>query len=161
MPKEKVRSYKSMVIRSSKRKSFPLKWVSQSPAQTQAWGAKLAKQLQPPRVIALVGELGAGKTCLVKGLAKGFQVKSKDLVLSPTFTIINEYQGKYSIYHMDLYRLNSEEEFCDLGYEDYFYGHGITLVEWADQIESLLPKDTVKIKMKVIGENQRKIECSF
>lgn len=149
-----------MVTRSSK-KTFPLKWVSQSPAQTQAWGAKLASKIKPPRVIALVGDLGAGKTCLVKGMAKGFQVKSKDLVHSPTFTLINEYKGKFPVYHMDLYRLGSEDEFCDLGYEDYFFGEGVAIVEWAERIESLLPKDAVAIQLKVKGETKREIECLF
>lgn len=150
-----------MATNSSKKTTLPLKWVSESPAQTQSWGVRLAKQLKPPRVIALVGELGAGKTCLVKGLAKGFAVKSKDMVHSPTFTIINEYKGKYPIYHMDLYRLNSEDDFCELGYEDYFYGQGISIVEWADQIESLLPKDVVRIQLQVKGEKQRKIQCTL
>lgn len=144
---------------SNSKKNLPLKWTSQSPAQTQAWGAKLAKKLKPPRVIALVGELGAGKTCLVKGLAKGFEVKSKDLVNSPTFTLINEYKGKFPIYHMDLYRLNSEEEFFDLGYEDYFFGKGITVVEWAERIPAALPEDMIAIRLKVKGENKREIEC--
>lgn len=136
-----------------------MKWLSHSPAQTQAWGAKFARKLKPPRVIALVGDLGAGKTCLVKGMAKGLGVTNKDLVHSPTFTLINEYKGKFPVYHMDLYRLDSEEEFCELGYEDYFYGKGIVLVEWGERVEKLLPNNMIAIRLIIKGETQREIQC--
>jgi tRNA threonylcarbamoyladenosine biosynthesis protein TsaE len=136
------------------------KFVSRSPEETLEWGAQLAKKLKPPRVIALEGELGAGKTLLAKGIARGLQMSPKNVVSSPTFTLINEYAGRCPIYHMDLYRIETAEEFCELGYEDYFYGKGITLVEWAERIKELLPPDALRIRLKVIGPNEREIECS-
>jgi len=144
----------------SKKRSFQTHFVSQSPQETVSWGEALGKRLKPSQVVALIGELGAGKTCLIKGIAKGLKVHSKDEVHSPSFTLINEYSGKVPIYHMDLYRLDSEDEFCELGYEDYFYGDGVTLVEWAERIKSLLPKGTIKIKLKVKGMQKREIRCT-
>lgn len=150
-----------MVTNTSKSKKVHKKWVSRSPEETQRWGKDFAASLKAPAVIALTGELGSGKTCLVKGMAKGLKVSSTDEVHSPSFTLINEYQGKVPVYHMDLYRLDSEEEFCELGYEDYFYGDGVTIVEWAERIESLLPKNCHKIRLKIKGIHDREIKWSY
>lgn len=150
-----------MVTAISKRAPLKLKWVSHSPQETEAWGARLAERLRPPHVVALIGELGSGKTRLVKGITRGLKMSSKNVVTSPTFTLINEYQGKVPIYHIDLYRIDTPEEFCGLGYEDYFYANGITLVEWAERIEKLLPKNCVRVRLKVKGPTDREIVCSF
>lgn len=145
---------------SRRRAPLRLKFVSRSPEETESWGARLARRLKPPRVVGLVGELGSGKTRLVKGIARGLKISRKNVVSSPSFTLINEYEGKYPIHHFDLYRIETPEEFCGLGYEDYFYGNGITLVEWAERIKPLLPKDSIWIHLKVKGPTDREIACS-
>jgi tRNA threonylcarbamoyladenosine biosynthesis protein TsaE len=99
-------------------------------------------------VIALYGELGAGKTSLVKGIAQGLEIQEH--VTSPTFTLIQEYQGKLPMYHFDCYRLNSIEEFSQLGPDEYFFGKGVCLIEWAEKIEPLLPPNRISIRIDYI-----------
>lgn len=101
-------------------------------------------------VVALIGELGAGKTTLTKGIARGLEVP--DLVHSPTFTLIHEHKGRLPVYHFDLYRLDTIEQIEDLGYEDYFCGPGVTIVEWAEKIQALLPEDHLEIR--ITGEDE-------
>jgi len=123
--------------------------------ETERLGMKLAKVLKPGSVVALCGDLGAGKTTLTKAIAKGLGITS--LVTSPTFTIIHEYkEGRLPFYHFDVYRLDDEEELHELGYEEYFYGDGVSVVEWADRVEGCLPKDAIRIKIFYgDGENER------
>jgi len=99
--------------------------------------------LKPGDIITLNGELGAGKTCLAKGIARGMGIAGH--VTSPTFTLINEYAGKIPLFHLDVYRLGSPDELEDLGYEEYFYGSGVTLIEWAGLVEEYLPLDRLDI----------------
>ncbi|MFC1541979.1 tRNA (adenosine(37)-N6)-threonylcarbamoyltransferase complex ATPase subunit type 1 TsaE [Candidatus Latescibacterota bacterium] len=113
------------------------------------------KTLTPGTVIALNGELGAGKTVFTRGVAKAFNVEEK--VTSPTFTLINEYKGEIPIYHMDFYRLNSIKEILDIGVEDYFYGDGICLVEWAEKMGEIFPEKAVTIVIKLSKNNNRDI----
>lgn len=101
-------------------------WISTSVKETQQMAERLARYLKPGDVLALDGDLGAGKTNFTQGLARGLGVTA--VVNSPTFTIIKEYSGRYPLYHMDVYRL--EDEWEDLGFDEYFYGDGITVVEW-------------------------------
>jgi tRNA threonylcarbamoyladenosine biosynthesis protein TsaE len=129
--------------------------ITKSAAETQRFGRELARQLKPGDLVCLVGDLGAGKTCLVQGIARGLQVK--DYVNSPTFKIINEYQGKMPVYHFDLYRLAGLIDLYDLGYEEYFYGQGVSLVEWAEKIIPYLPKQYLQIEMRRVNEQTRKI----
>ncbi|MDD5492666.1 MAG: tRNA (adenosine(37)-N6)-threonylcarbamoyltransferase complex ATPase subunit type 1 TsaE [bacterium] len=129
--------------------------ITKSAAETQRFGRKLARQLKPGDLVCLSGGLGAGKTCLVQGIARGLQVK--DYVNSPTFKIINEYKGKIPVYHFDLYRLEGLTDLRELGYEEYFYGQGISLVEWAEKITPFLPKQYLQIELLSIDENTRKI----
>ncbi|MDD5772996.1 MAG: tRNA (adenosine(37)-N6)-threonylcarbamoyltransferase complex ATPase subunit type 1 TsaE [bacterium] len=129
---------------------------SESSKKTEKIAEKISLLLSPGDVICLIGELGAGKTCFSKGLIRALGVKNK-YVVSPTFTIINEYQGKYPIYHFDLYRLKNENELEALGFEEYFYGKGITLIEWADKMKKLLPKDRLEIYFSYVNENTRRI----
>lgn len=110
--------------------------------------------------MALVGELGAGKTQLIKGLAQGAGVKKSTYVSSPSFTLINEYNGKIPFYHIDLYRLEQEQEAEELGLEEYFYGNGITAVEWADRIPSLLPDGLLRVHIHYTGKQTRTIEIT-
>jgi tRNA threonylcarbamoyladenosine biosynthesis protein TsaE len=105
-----------------------------------------------------VGELGAGKTQFIKGLAAGAGIRNPIYVSSPSFTLINEYTGRITFYHIDLYRLNEEKEAEELGLEDYFQAEGITAIEWADKIPSLLPKELLIIRIAYIGRNTRSLE---
>jgi tRNA threonylcarbamoyladenosine biosynthesis protein TsaE len=135
-----------------------LKIISKSIEDTVGIGCKLAKTLKKGDVVALIGDLGSGKTVLTKGIAKGLGVKDVRYVNSPTFVIIKEYKGRQKLYHFDLYRLDHESMLDDISFEEYFYGDGITVVEWADKIADLLPKRHLEVKLSVAGENSRKIE---
>ncbi|WP_153017227.1 tRNA (adenosine(37)-N6)-threonylcarbamoyltransferase complex ATPase subunit type 1 TsaE [Alkalihalobacillus trypoxylicola] len=127
-----------------------------SPEETMQWAEKIAKQLFPGAVLTLEGDLGAGKTHFTKGIAKGLGVKR--VVNSPTFTIIKEYSGRLPLYHMDVYRL--DDQFEEIGLEDYFYGQGVTVVEWASKIRPQLPKERLDIEIFRTGDTTRNIILS-
>lgn len=121
----------------------------------------MAKEARKGSIYALVGEIGAGKTAFVRGFAKGFGV---DTVSSPTFTIVNEYAGSLPLYHFDVYRINSIRELENTGFEEYFYGDGVTLVEWADMIFEALPANAVLISFErdaSLGEDFRRIVVTY
>ena len=126
--------------------------ISKSAAETIAFGRALAGRLRPGDVVALTGDLGAGKTCLVKGIAEGLGITQE--VTSPTYTIIHEYGP---LVHVDLYRLDTLEQAVGIGIEEYLGGPGITVIEWAERIESLLPENTVRIHLAVEDETTRRI----
>ena len=109
-------------------------------------------------VTVLVGELGTGKTQFIKGLAAGVGVGNSTYVSSPSFTLINEYTGRIPFYHIDLFRLNAEKEAEELGLEEYLNGDGVTAIEWADKIPSLLPKELLWVQMSYSGKQTRSIE---
>jgi tRNA threonylcarbamoyladenosine biosynthesis protein TsaE len=113
--------------------------------------------LRPGDVIAFVGELGTGKTHSIKGLAAGVGVKKAHRITSPSFALIHEYQGKFPFYHIDLFRLGAEEEAVELGIEEYFGRGGITAIEWADKIPTLLPKELLRIEFLYLGEHTRSV----
>lgn len=121
--------------------------------ETAQFAEKLAKLLQPGDVLTLEGDLGAGKTTFTKGIAKGLEIKRN--VNSPTFTIIKEYHGRLPLYHMDVYRL--EDSLEDLGFDEYFEGEGVTVVEWAHLIEEQLPAERLDIFLYHEGEQRRKM----
>ncbi len=125
-----------------------------STEETMKFGVKLAKRLQQKDVLTLEGDLGAGKTTFTKGLAKGLGISRN--VNSPTFTIIKEYNGNLPLYHMDVYRLYDTGE--DLGFDEYFYGEGVTVVEWAHLIQDQLPSERLEISLFYEGEDTRMIE---
>ena len=129
---------------------------SLSPQETLSLGEQFGRFLSPGLVVGLYGELGAGKTRLVQGIAKGLQVQDH-YITSPTFTILNEYRGLMPVYHFDVYRLSGPEELEELGYEEYFYGTGVTIIEWAEKIKPLLPKNYIKILLKHQGAEIRKL----
>ncbi len=143
--------------------------ITSSPEETAGVGQKLGGLLLAGDVICLNGELGAGKTKFAQGVARGLGVESP--VKSPSFTLIHEYRGRLPFYHMDVYRLNDPLELEDLGYEEYFYGDGVTLLEWADQVRGLLPderldiyidrrpegEDCRELKVKPKGERYRRL----
>jgi len=135
-----------------------LKIVSRSVEETIKIGEGIAKRLKCGDVVALIGELGSGKTVITKGIAKGLDVKNVRYVNSPTFVIIKEYKGRVPLYHFDLYRVDKANSLDATNFEEYFYGDGITVIEWANKIEKLLPKRHVEVRLSVAGENKRKIE---
>jgi len=121
--------------------------ISKSPKETIALGKKIARFLKKGDVVALFGDLGSGKTTLAQSIMKALGVK-EHYILSPTFVLIREYEGKVKIFHFDFYRLNYLEELLSLGYEDYFYNtQAITIIEWAEKAESLLPENYLKIEL--------------
>jgi tRNA threonylcarbamoyladenosine biosynthesis protein TsaE len=131
---------------------------TKSASETIRIGKNIGTRLLPGDVVALVGELGAGKTQFIKGLAAGVGIGNPTYISSPSFTLINEYPGKIPFYHVDLFRLERETEAEELGLEDYFQGEGITAIEWADKIPSLLPKEMLFIHIAYTGKNTRSIE---
>jgi tRNA threonylcarbamoyladenosine biosynthesis protein TsaE len=131
---------------------------TKSATETIELGKRLGKLLQAGDAVALTGNLGSGKTTLTQGLARGLGVKRKDYVTSPSFTLIKEHKGRIPIYHIDLYRIDNIKEIFNLGYEEYFYGEGVAIIEWADKIKKLLPREVLIINLEIIGENRRKIE---
>ena len=131
------------------------RWITEGPEQTQKLGQKLADCLYPGAVVALTGDLGSGKTCLIQGICRGLGVT--DPVTSPAFVIINEYQGRFPVFHFDLYRIRDTEELYQLGCEEYFYGCGVCLIEWAEKAELLLPDDCIRISLRWKAENKREI----
>lgn len=136
-----------------------LKLTTKSPEQTQKLGYLIGKRLKAGDVVALFGDLGSGKTCLIQGIAKALQVK-EGAVNSPTFTLINEYQGNIPVYHIDLYRIRKAEELSDLGLEEYLYSHGLCAVEWADRIEEFLVDGFLRVEIFWESENSRRFDIS-
>lgn len=125
-------------------------FISKNPDNTKNIGKKIGSLLRKGDLVALNGDLGAGKTCLVQGIAIGMDCNQK--VSSPSFSIIKEYTARLPIYHFDLYRLNRAEEIEELGYEDYFYGNGIALIEWAAKIENYLPAEYLLVEIQLEDE---------
>ena len=129
--------------------------VSASPEETAAAGERLGRTLGPGDVVALVGELGAGKTCFIQGLVRGLGVTTR--ATSPTFVLINQYRGRVPVYHVDAYRTESLAELQDLGLPELFAGDGVTVVEWADKLLPLLPPGTIEVVIAGVGDEPRKI----
>lgn len=123
-----------------------MKWISDSPADTWKIAADFFQSLEKPAVIALHGNLGAGKTCFTQGLALAAGVKEP--VCSPTYTIISEYQGDLPFHHIDLYRLGGSEEALDIGLDEIFDAGGVTVIEWAERAAELLPPSTVHLRLE-------------
>lgn len=130
---------------------------SHSPETTQSTASQLAGHLVPGDVLALCGELGSGKTCFTKGLARGLGANPR-AVTSPTFVLMNVYEGRLPIYHFDAYRLSDSDAFLDLGAEEYLYGNGVSVVEWADRVLEALPEDCLEIHFTHQGLSDRKLE---
>jgi tRNA threonylcarbamoyladenosine biosynthesis protein TsaE len=124
---------------------------------TAAFGAAIAEVLPPGTTVALCGTLGAGKTRLVQAIAEALGVERRSVV-SPTFVIVQEHHGRRTVYHIDAYRLRDEDEFLALGPEEFFESDGLVLIEWADRVESCLPKDRVEIHIEVTGPQSRHFE---
>ncbi|PIR26013.1 MAG: tRNA (adenosine(37)-N6)-threonylcarbamoyltransferase complex ATPase subunit type 1 TsaE [Deltaproteobacteria bacterium CG_4_10_14_0_2_um_filter_43_8] len=123
--------------------------------ETQKMAKELASHLKKGDVLALSGELGAGKTTFIAALARALGVSETTYVSSPTFTIMNVYEGRVPLYHFDFYRLEHEDEVKELGMEEYLYGNGICFIEWAEKFPSVLPKNIYRLHFKVLSESER------
>ena len=144
-----VEARQTMLLRES------LTILSRSPEHTRNVGREIGQRANQGSVIALCGDLGTGKTVFAQGIAAGLGVKA--IVTSPTFVIISEYAGRYPFYHVDTYRLSSSRDMQELGYEEYFYSDAVTVIEWAQRIEDLLPEEYLRVEFKVVDESSRQI----
>ena len=135
-----------------------MEWITHSPAETEALGARLAEALDAGRVVAFTGDLGAGKTAFVSGMARALGVE--DRVTSPTFTIVNEYEGgRLPLFHFDMYRLASSDELFDIGWEDYLARGGVCAVEWSENVSDALEGGAVQVEIcRGAAEDQRIIQ---
>lgn len=131
--------------------------ITHSAEGTMEVGQKLAKGLSKGDVVALYGDLGSGKTTFTKGIGKGLGVKDVRQINSPTFVLIKEYSARFPIYHIDLYRLDKLREIEDIAIEEYIYGDGIAIIEWAEKIKTLIPEKHIAVRFKIKGDKRREI----
>ena len=135
-----------------------LKLITHSPEQTQQLGTSIGKLALPGDVFLLIGELGTGKTCLTQGIAWGLDIR--EYTLSPTFVIMREHYGRLPLYHIDLYRLDHIEEIMDLGLDDYLYGGGVCVVEWAEKGLSIMPEEHLLIEISHLSGDERRFQLT-
>lgn len=128
--------------------------------ETEELGISIGSLLQPGSFLALRGDLGGGKTCLTRGLVASLAPQSAHLVASPTYAIMNCYSGNTTVYHFDFYRLTGDDDIAELGFEEYFYGDGVCVVEWSERLAELLPADVMTLLFEYAGEDQRLITIS-
>jgi tRNA threonylcarbamoyladenosine biosynthesis protein TsaE len=128
--------------------------------ETIKLGHKLGSVLCKGDVIALAGELGSGKTCFAKGIAIGLGVSPESVITSPSFSLLNEYEGRYKFFHMDAYRLENLSDFVSAGLDEYFYQDGVVAMEWADRWPAILPDWSVKVEFAIVDDRLRKITLS-
>jgi len=133
-----------------------LELITHSPEETQKFGTRLGEIAQPGDVFLLVGKLGAGKTCLAQGIAWGLNIE--EYAASPSFVVIRELKGRLPLYHIDFYRLDNLEEIAELGLDDYLYGNGVCVVEWAEKGLSLLPAEHLLIEMSYVADTERRLK---
>ena len=130
--------------------------ISHSPEQTQKFGVRIGEIALPGDTFLLVGGLGAGKTCLAQGIAWGLNIK--EYAVSPSFVVIRELHGRLPLYHIDFYRLDHLEEIAELGLDDYLYGNGVSVVEWAEKGANLLPPEHLLIEMSYVSDTERSLK---
>jgi tRNA threonylcarbamoyladenosine biosynthesis protein TsaE len=133
-----------------------MKFITHSAEETREVGKSMGRLAEPGDIYLLVGKLGAGKTCLTQGIAWGLGIQ--EYTLSPSFVIMREMHGRLPLYHMDFYRLDNIAEISDLGLDDYLYGHGVCVIEWAEKGLSVLPDDHLLVNMSYVSENERALE---
>ena len=133
-----------------------LELTSSTPLETERIGSLLGQRLIPGDVVALAGELGSGKTVLVRGIAQGMGVDMRG-VASPSFTLINEYTGTVPLFHIDLYRLEGENDLYEIGYDEYVGGGGVAVIEWADKVPNMVPKEALWIVLRYIEAERRQL----
>ena len=134
---------------------YNIKITTRSIRETQDLSQKLGRLLKQPLIIALIGDLGCGKTAFVQGLAKGLEVPDGYYITSPTFTLINEYPGRHPLVHVDLYRLEDIDDLEDIGLDEMLYGQTVIAVEWADKLSDNLPAKHLLVTMEIINDNSR------
>lgn len=134
------------------------KFISKSESETVGLGRDFAARLEPGSFVALYGDLGAGKTQFVKGVCDAFKVK--EVVNSPTFTIVNEYHGTLPVFHIDLYRMKNIEEILGIGFDEYIEAGGVCLVEWAEKLDGIIPEKRFDVKMAVVDDTTREISVT-
>jgi tRNA threonylcarbamoyladenosine biosynthesis protein TsaE len=135
-------------------------FTSSAPEETRALGEDLGRRLRGGAIVALFGELGSGKTCLVQGIASGLGVDPSVTVNSPSYVLINEYPGRIPLFHFDLYRVRNRLEVYDLGWDDYLDRGGVIAIEWAEKMNDLLPEKHVRIDLEITGRATRNIRIS-
>jgi tRNA threonylcarbamoyladenosine biosynthesis protein TsaE len=135
------------------------KFISDSEIETFEIAGKISKKLKEGDVLLFEGTLGAGKSIFIRGILNGLGVE--EVIPSPTFTIVNEYKTKFNIYHFDFYRINDPYELYEIGFEEYIFSDGISLIEWASKAEELMPEDAIKIDINVLSENKREITINW
>ena len=132
--------------------------ITRSAEETIALGRSLASSLAPPKIVLLRGDLGAGKTTLVKGIARAFDAAQEEDVTSPTFTLIHEYRGpRVNVYHVDLYRVDTPRQLETLGLDDLLAGNSVLLLEWGEKFQRFVDERDVEIQIELLGENARRI----
>ena len=137
-----------------------LKIITNSLDETRALGEKTGKHLEPGTVLALTGDLGSGKTTFVQGLAKGLDVPNNYYITSPTYTLINEYPGRYNLFHVDLYRIENYADLDDIGLYEILRGNGVVAIEWADKLPKNLLPEYLAIHIAIINNEARKISMT-
>ena len=130
--------------------------LTQSPEETQAWGEELAHGLRSGDCLLLSGELGAGKTTLVQGIARGLGIDPKEII-SPTFVLIREHNGRIPLYHIDAYRITDPKELLEVGLLEYFEKPGLTIIEWGEKVRALAPVDALEIHLEISQGDERRI----
>ncbi len=134
-------------------------FTTRSEEETVALGAELAREWTPPRCVLLIGNLGAGKTTLAKGVAEGLGAAAADEISSPTFALIHEH-GEGLLYHVDLYRLETEEEVASLGLEEILGRRAVVVMEWAERFPRLLPEERIEVRIETLGDETRRIDVT-
>ena len=134
-----------------------MKYTTKSVTETLNLGKLISKNLKPGDIICLFGQLGSGKTVLTKGIAQGLKIK-RSKVISPSFVLIRHYRGRLNLHHFDLYRLEDLGDIFGLGYEEYLYDRGVSVIEWADRLKSLLPQEYLKVSLSVKNNSTRLLE---
>ena len=152
---EKVKKLMEGVRKTEDEINYSLNITSRGLEETKNLGRQIGKLAFAGTVIALCGDLGSGKTAFTQGLAEGLDVQS--FVTSPTFIIVNQYNGRLALYHIDTYRLRSLDDMYELGYEEFFYSDGVTAIEWAQKVEKLLPEEYLRIELEYVSESERQI----
>jgi len=132
---------------------------SRNPEETHSWAIRLAKKLKPGDILCLYGNLGSGKTTFVKGLAEGLKIKPNS-VSSPTFVLMNAYDGRLALYHFDFYRIEHQEEIVGIGYDEFLFGKGVAVVEWAERFGKYLPPERLDLHFDYVGETGRTIRVA-
>ncbi|MDO8784958.1 MAG: tRNA (adenosine(37)-N6)-threonylcarbamoyltransferase complex ATPase subunit type 1 TsaE [Syntrophales bacterium] len=135
-----------------------LRLISEDPQETFSLGKLLGENLCAGDVVALLGDLGAGKTCFTQGIARGLGVPETYRITSPTFTLLHEYPGRFVLYHLDLYRLSGIRDLEELGYEEYCGGNSILVIEWAEKIRDILPDEALFVSLNYLDDNEREID---